>query len=216
MIFATQAGRAGELVAFEQVSCSVELELIELQRVGQCCCRFERLGANLQLCRQVLGQGLQFPGQAGIEITATGRVDNQGLLQLTFGSQCQLPGLPLHCGQLQLTFELQGPVTFRLQVALQGQAQVVALQLQAVDAQPCGGPVGRQLQIPQQVAVIQAQLTDLDLAQFDGDRQAQRRQLQRAVIGRCIPWGKRHVDPLGMKLIDTQGGAQQACRRPGQ
>ncbi|MCY1439505.1 hypothetical protein D9M71_557410 [compost metagenome] len=94
--------------------------------------------------------------------------------------------------------------------------QVVAQQPQAVDAYPAAGPVRSQLQIAKQVAAIQAQLPDLDLTQFDGQRQAQGRQLQRGALGRFGAWRKGHVNAVCLQPVNAQGSAQQASRRPGQ
>ncbi|MNM91937.1 hypothetical protein D3C81_1042490 [compost metagenome] len=117
---------------------------------------------------------------------------------------------------MNLPLQLHWPVTFRLQVTLQVQTQVIALQLQVVDTHPRSGPVGCQLQVTEQVAAVQAQLADLDLAQLDGNRQTQGRQLQRAAVGRRITRRKGHVDALRMQLLDAQGGAQQAAGGPRQ
>ncbi|MNN83080.1 hypothetical protein D3C81_2000890 [compost metagenome] len=86
-----------------------------------------------------------------------------------------MPGLPLHRRQLHLPLQLHRPVTLGLQIALHIQLQAIALQLQAVDLQPCGSPVRRQVKIAEQVATIEAHLTNLDVTQLDGHRQPQNR-----------------------------------------
>ncbi|MNP05383.1 hypothetical protein D3C76_973320 [compost metagenome] len=93
-----QAGAAGKLIALEQVTLGIELELIQLQRVGQRRRWLEGIGADLHLGRQVFGQRLHAAGKVRSEVAAAGRVERQGFLQLTLGGQCQLPGLPLHLG----------------------------------------------------------------------------------------------------------------------
>ncbi len=211
-----QAGRPRQLIALEQVAPGVELELVELHGVGQRGGRLEGRGTDLQGRRQVLGQRLQLPAQRSVEVTAAGACEFQGFLQLAGGGQRQLPRFAVYRGQLQLRLELHRPVGFGLQVALQAQLQVIALQVQAIDAQPGIGPVRLQFQVAKQVIAIHAQLANLDLAQFDGQRQAQGRQLQRAAVDRFGAGCKGHVDTLRQQLVNAQGRAQQTCRRPGQ
>lgn len=206
-LFGGQAGRARQVIALEQIALGVELQLVQLQSVGQRASRLECLGADLQGSWQVFGQCLQLAAQRGIEVTTAAASQFQGFLQFTAGSQCQLPRLALYRRQLQLRLQLQRPVTFGLQVALQVQIQVVALQPQAVDAHPAVGPVRRELQVAKQFAAIQAQLTNLDLAQLDSQWQAQGRQLQRCVVGGFGAWRKAHVDAFGLQPVDAQRGA---------
>src|SRR5690606_6447663 len=161
-----------------------EAKLVQLQGVRQRRGRFEGIGANAQHRGQVLGQWLQRAAQVRVEITAAGGLEVEGLLQVALGVQPQLPGPAIRGRQLQRAAQLQRPVALRLEVALQAQVQLVALQLQGVDAQAFGRPVRGQLQVAQQIAAIEAQLADLDFAQLDGQRQTQRWQLQRAAVRR--------------------------------
>ncbi len=210
-----QAAGAHQLVTFCQVAIGTEFQLLELQGVRQSGRWLEAGGAQAYLGRQVLGQGPQLTRQAPLQVAAAVGLQVEAFLQVAFYLHRQLPGLVVDGRQLHLTLQLQRPVTHRLQQAAEVQAEVFALQVQAVDLQALGGPVCSQLQLAQLLAAVQMQLADLYFAQFDRHWQLEAGQLQRPAVGRCLAGGEVQVDLPGAQLVDAQGHAQQAAGRPG-
>ncbi|MCY1347365.1 hypothetical protein D9M68_335850 [compost metagenome] len=95
------------------------------------------------------------------------------------------------------------------------QAQLALAQLGALDQQAVAGPARAQLQVAERLRAVEAELADAHFAQFDGQRQAQRRQAERRVVFlRSRREEQRHA--LGLDALQTQGQAQQAGRRPGE
>ncbi|MOA07001.1 hypothetical protein D3C78_1266730 [compost metagenome] len=162
----------------------------------------------------MLGQHLQFTVEPGIQVATAVSTKREGFLQFTVDLQCHLPILSIDLGQLQLAFDLQRPIALRLQQPLQAQAQVITLQLQAVDLQARDGPMGCQVQLTQLLITIQAQVTDTHLTQLNRQRQLQRRQLQRTTLGFRLTRRESQVDLICLQTFDAQGHAQQAMRRP--
>ena len=214
--FRGQRGIAEQLITVFQVAFAREHQLIELQRVRQIGARFERVAGDAHLGRQVFRECLQLAAQLAIQVATTVGVQVEGFQQVAVDFQRQRPRLAARSGQSQIALNFQRPVAARLQQAGQVQAELVALQFHAVDLQTLSGPVRRQLQALELFAAVEQQATDLDIAQLNGQRQLQIGQFDRAALGDFFARRELQDHLIGLELIDAQGHARQAQRRPGE
>ena len=214
--FGGQRGVAEQLITVFQVAFAREHKLIELQGVRQIGAGFERVAGDAQLGRQVFRQRLQFTVQLAVEVATAVGVQVEGFQQVAVDFQRQRPRLAAGRRQSQIALNRQRPVAARLQQAGQVQAELVALQFHAVDLQALSGPVRRQLQALELFAAVEQQAADFDIAQFNGQRQLQVRQCDRAALGGFFARRELQDYLLGLKLIDAQGHARQAQWRPGE
>mgnify|MGYP006166566821 CR=1 FL=1 len=125
---------------------------------------------------------------------------------------------PEDYAQLIVSYKDGAPVQLRDIAKVINGSENAYVQAWAVDTPGVNLVITRQpgANIIATVDAIQAQLPDLDLTQFDGQRQAQGRQLQRGALGRFGAWRKGHVNAVCLQPVNAQGSAQQASRRPGQ
>ncbi len=212
--FRRQHGLALQLVATAQVALGGKVQLIELQGVGQISTGLEAIGGDAQLGGQVFRQRLQFAAEFGRQVAAAVGVEFEGLEQVAVDLQRHRPRRAAGCiRQAQIAAGGQRPIAAGLQQAAQVQHQVVAPQVHGVDLHPRRGPVRRQLQALEFLAAVEQQTTDTDVAQLQGHRQFQVRQLNRSAA-LVATGGKLQADLLHIQLIDAQGHAQQTGRRP--
>ena len=209
-----EVARAHQLVAGLEIAVGGQFELAEQQGVRQAGGGLEITGTQMDLRRQVVRQRLQLASQPALQVAAAVGLHIEAFLQLALDLQRQLPGLAVHRRQLHLPLGLQRPVAARLQQALQGQVQVFALEIEAIDLQALAGPVRGQGQAAQLLGTIQAQRTDLDFTQLDGQRQIEVRQFQRAAVRIGCGRGEGQLDLRGMQLVHAQGAPEQAARGP--
>ncbi|MNP29436.1 hypothetical protein D3C76_1224620 [compost metagenome] len=103
-----------------------------------------------------------------------------------------------------------------MQQAGQVQAQFIALQLHRVDLQPVDRPMRRQLQALELLAAVEQQAGDLNVPEFERQRQIQVRKRDRPTALLRRAGRKLQADLISLQLIDAQGHARQAQRRPGE
>ncbi|MNL06744.1 hypothetical protein D3C87_1273910 [compost metagenome] len=185
-----------------------------MQGVRQIGTGLEAIGGDPHLGRQVFHQRLQFAAQLPVEVTAAVGFQAQGLQQVAVDLQCQRQGFRRR-QQGQLAFGAKGPVAGGLQQTGQVQIQVIALYRHRVDLQTGRRPVRRQLQTLEFFAAVEQQAADLDLPQFDGQRQLELRERDRAAVWLFGTRRERQADLIGLQLLDAQSHARQAQRRPG-
>ncbi|MNN29247.1 hypothetical protein D3C81_1428440 [compost metagenome] len=215
-LFGRQAGLPGDLVTGSQVALAGQIDLIQLQGIGQVGRRFEGIGGDTHPGRQVFGQWFELARQAAIEIAAAVAFKVQGLEHITLDRQRHLPRLLGDFRQAQLPLGVHRPIACRLHGTLEVEAQVITLKFQPIDLQPCCRPVGIKLQVTQLRAAVEVQAADTHIGQFDRQGQFQRRQLQRPTVGGVGCRGKLQFYFFHMQLLDAQGLAQQTPWRPGE
>ncbi|MNP26961.1 hypothetical protein D3C76_1198460 [compost metagenome] len=82
-----QAGKPCNLITGLEVALPGQFDLVQLQRIGQVSARFESVGNNAHLGRQVLGQRLDLATQATLEVTLAVTFELQALEQVTLDRQ---------------------------------------------------------------------------------------------------------------------------------
>ncbi|MNX69171.1 hypothetical protein D3C86_1003800 [compost metagenome] len=212
--FPRQIGLAEQLITAFKIAGAGELQLIELQGVRQISTGLEAVSDDAHFGRQVFRQRLQFARQLPGEIAAAVGFQVQGFQQIAVNLQRQCPRRGSRQGQLALSGER--PVSTGLQSTRQTQAQIVTLQFHRVDLHALFCPVRRQLQILELFAAIEQQAADLDVTQLQCYRQLQVWKSDRPAALLLRSGRELQADLLRLQLIDAQGHARQAQRRPGE
>ena len=210
-----QTGAAFKFITACEVAFGRQCQLIQLQGVWQFAAGFELGRGDGDVRGQILGQRLQGAAQVSVQVACTVSDQIDRAAHMAVNLQRQRPRLVVLLRQIGRTLQGHRPVTHRLQQARQLDVQVFTLDARRVDLQPLGCPLGGNLYAFKLLNTVKHDAAHFHHPDFDRHGQLQIRQLNRPAAV-FFTRGKLQVDLVGLQLIDAQGHAHQARRRPGE
>ena len=215
LALARQPGAAADPVAVGEIAARLYLNRVQAQGLRQLAAGQESIGDQACTGRQVRGHGLHLAGQPALQVAAAVGAQLQAAEQVAIHLQRQLPILLRGRRQSQPATGAERPVAAGQQAALQVEVQRPAAQLQLVDLQALGAPMGLELQALQLFIAIDQQAIDAQFTEAHGQGQLQFRQRKWLATVLVCRW-QVQLDSLGLQALDAQGQVPQAAWRPGQ